>query len=132
MIRELWPTLPEPMTPLKGELADKWLRLELSAKSRPTCLRPNRVAYDRRGVGSSVRRSLAGLPECDRFEENAEHRQRTRAVLQTIVGALPPQLDGNRVVMQFPTDTSQLDKLRGLMSETAATWRWKNRVIPSE
>jgi Protein of unknown function (DUF1559) len=119
VIRELWPTLPEPMTPLRGELADKWLRLELSAKSRPSA--SGQVALLATDAASAqVFVDLwRALPECDRFEDGPAHRQRLSQVLQTIVDALPPQLDGNRVVMRFPTDPSQLDKLRGLVSETA-------------
>jgi hypothetical protein len=119
VIRELWPALPEPMTPLRGEMADKWLRLELSAKSRPSASGQITLLATDEAAAQVFVNLWRALPECDRLEENAEHRQKLGQFLQTIVGALPPQLDGNRVVMQFPTDASQLDKLRGLMSETA-------------
>src|SRR3990172_7066918 len=35
VVRELWPEFPEPLAAWKGELADRWLRLEFAAKASP-------------------------------------------------------------------------------------------------
>jgi hypothetical protein len=117
VVRELWPTLPEPVTPLRGELADKWLRLEFSAKSRPAasaqlCLQTTDPQSAQVFVDL-----LRTLPECDRFEKNAERQKKLHSYLQNIVDALPAQVDGNRVVLQFPMEDSRLEKLRAAFAD---------------
>jgi hypothetical protein len=116
VIRELWPALPEPMTPLRGDLADKWLRLEFSAKSRPTtsaqlCLQ----ATDPQSAQVFVD-LLRALPECAQFE-HADRQQKTRGYLQTIVEALPARTVDARVTVQLQADSSQLEKLRSVVAD---------------
>jgi hypothetical protein len=124
VVRELWPELPPPMTPLRGELADRWLRLEFEAKTQAAsdaqaepAARLTMQATDRESAELFVE-LLRALPAASgELTELGPRRQELSRVLQTIVGAVPTRVDGPRVVMTLPTDDARIAKLRGLISD---------------
>lgn len=118
VVRELWPSLPEPLAAWKGELADRWLRLEFAAQLQGV---PSARLVMRATDAASAElfaKLLRSLPSaCEQFREFGDARQDLQRYLQLIVDAVPPEVEGMRVVMQLPTDAAKLAKLTELTSE---------------
>jgi hypothetical protein len=120
VVRELWPVFPEPLAPWKGELADRWLRLEFAAKSSPPASPSAKLVMQATDAASAklFAQLLHALPNAsEQFTEIGNKRHDLKRYLQAIVEVVPPEVDGTRVVMQLPTDESRIAKLKGLMSE---------------
>lgn len=120
VVRELWPEIPEPLAPWKGELADRWLRLEFTAKSSPPASPSAELVMQATDAASAAlfAQLLHALPNAsEQFTEIGNKRHDLKRYLQAIVEAVPPEVDGTRVVMQLPTDESRLAELKGVMNE---------------
>jgi hypothetical protein len=117
VIRELWPALPEPMTPLKGDLADKWLRLEALAKLPPHA--SGRIVLEATDAASAQAfvDLLRALPDCDRFESDAAHRSTLRRYLQMISRTLLARVEENRAVIDTPTTPAEWNDLTEAISD---------------
>jgi Protein of unknown function (DUF1559) len=118
VVRELWPAMPVPLEELRGELADRWLRLEFAAKTQPQ-LSAELVmqASDAKSAALFVQ-LLEALPEAvENITEIGKRRQELKRVLSTLIETVPPRVDGARVVMTLPTNEAQLAKLRQLTGE---------------
>jgi len=118
VVRELWPAMPAPLEQLRGELADRWLRLEFAAKTKPQ-LSANLVmqASDAKSAALFAQ-LLRALPEAvEQFTEIGDRRHELKRVLGTIVETIPPSVDGSRVVMTLPSSEAQLATLRQLADE---------------
>ncbi|MEX2091811.1 MAG: DUF1559 domain-containing protein [Pirellulales bacterium] len=120
VVRELWPEFPGPLAQWKGELADRWLRLEFAAKSSPPASLAAELVMQSTDAASAklFAQLLHALPNAsEQFTEIGNKRHDLKRYLQAIVEAVPPEVDGTRVVMQLPTDESRLAKLKGLMKD---------------
>jgi hypothetical protein len=118
VVRELWPELPPPMTPMRGELADRWLRLELEAKTQAAAnAQLTMQAADAESAELFVQ-LLRALPAASaEFSEVVQQRQGVQEGLSTVIDYLAPRVDGTRVVVTLPADETQMAKLGGLVSE---------------
>ncbi len=117
VVRELWPELPGPLAPLRGELADRWQHLE-AAINIPPDARPRLALQttDPQAAESFVE-LLRNLPQvAEPMTALGDRRHELKKYLQPIVDALPPQIDGTHVRIRFPTKESEIAALRALTS----------------
>lgn len=120
VVRELWPELPEPLAPLRGELADRWLHVE-AAVNLPPDARPRLAlqATDPQAAETFVN-LLSSLPAAsDQFTELGPRREELKLYLQMILAAMPPRIDGTRVNIGFPTKEEEIAASRDIVSRAA-------------
>ncbi len=120
VVRELWPELPGPLAPLRGELADRWLHVELAANLPPDA-KPRLAlrASDSQAAETSVS-VLRALPAAaEQLRDLGERRHELKRQLEMILDALPPKQDGERVAITLPTDEAQLAMLQPLFAGAA-------------
>src|SRR3972149_4277670 len=116
--RGLWPQLPPPMTRLRGELADRWLRLELAAKMQGKFSAELAVEHRDAESAQLFVELLSALPAAsEQLTELGDKRHELKEVLETIVTAVSPRADGTRAIMSFPSDDAQLARLRVLFGQ---------------
>jgi hypothetical protein len=116
VVRELWPQLPGPLAPLTGDLADKWLHLELAINLPPDWKpRVTLQAIDAAGVDTFVKLLQAVPDAIEQFGDLGEQRHVVKQQAQTILDVLPPRQEGARVTLMLPTDDEQLAKLKPLL-----------------
>jgi hypothetical protein len=126
VVRELWPTLPPPLTPLKGELADRWLRLELAASLPPEAKpRITLEATDPAAAQTFVELYRALPAAAEQFPELGERRHELKRYLDSILEIAPAQIDGHRVTLSLPGKGPQLAEFRSLLD------RAKNAAMES-
>ena len=120
VVRELWPELPGPLAPLRGELADQWLHLEAAVNLPPDAkLRIAMQATDAEAVKTFVKlwRDLPAAAR--RLPGNEEMRRALQAYVQVALETVDQQQDGTRVTLKFPTDEAQLANLQKMFSKLA-------------
>lgn len=118
VVRELWPQFPPPLEQWRGELADRWLRLEFEAKSQgPPAAELTLRTTDAEAAQTFVELVRALPAACEQFKEIGDKREHLGRTLQTIVDVVPMQLDGMRVVIRLPTDEDDLAKLGDLTKQ---------------
>ena len=129
VVRATWPALPEPLTAWKGELADRWLRLEFSADLSSTPPSAEFVMQATDAASANLfAQLLRALPAAsERLPGDDEQKQRTRQVVQTILDAVPPTVDGAEVVMRLPTAEDKISKLQGLLGKATDAALESNR-----
>jgi hypothetical protein len=114
-VRELWPSLPGSLAPLRGELADRWQHLELAANMPPKA-NPRLVlqASDPQAA-ETFANLLRDLPAAaSDFEQLGEQRQQVKRYATALLDAVPPRVEGTRAIMEFPTRGSELAAMRSL------------------
>ncbi|HEY3391708.1 MAG TPA: DUF1559 domain-containing protein [Lacipirellulaceae bacterium] len=117
VVRELWPELPGPLAPLRGELADRWLHLELSTNLPPKA-KPQLTVQARDEEAATIFAQLwRDLPTAVPTMTGEANPKQTRQYVQAVVEALPPKLQGDRVTLAFPTTEAELAALQRLASQ---------------
>jgi hypothetical protein len=120
VVRELWPKLPGPLAPLKGELADRWLRLELATNLPPDAKPRLTLQTSDADAAQTFVTVLNALPDaCEAFTELDERRLELKRYLQTILGAVTPRVDGTRVTIGFPTQEAEITALQNLVARAS-------------
>ncbi len=137
VVRELWPELPGPLASLRGELADRWLDLEVAIDLPPN---PRlRIAMQAKDAGAAVtfaklvRDFPAIISELETLTNSQKSviaaaveslepgsdaakagspQQAVKQLLESIVEIAPPQQNGARVTMTLATDEQHAAKLR--------------------
>ena len=114
--RELWPALPGVLAPMKGEMADRWLRIE-AAVNHPPDVKPQVVLVAKDAEAAEIFAKLwRELPVATtQFGGNEKSRQEARGYAQLLVDSLPAKVDGTRVVISLPSDNAQLAKLKSMI-----------------
>jgi hypothetical protein len=115
VVRELWPSLPGSLAPLRGELADRWQHLELAVNMPPKA-NPRLVlqASDPQAA-ETFANLLRDLPAAaSDFEQLGEQRQQVKRYATALLDAVPPRVEGTRAIMEFPTRGSELAAMRSL------------------
>ena len=117
VVRELWPALPPPMTPLKGELADRWRTLEFAANLPPN-VNPRIILQttDPESAQTFVDLYRALPAAIDQITELGDDRAEAKRYAEMITGLIPPQIDGPRVTLRLSTAPPQMENLRALFS----------------
>lgn len=115
VIRELWPALPGSLAPLRGELADRWLSLEL-AVNRPPAMNPRLALNTRDSESAQLFATLwQNMPQAvTEFGGNDSSTIQARGLAQILVGLLPTKVEGNRVAINISTGDNNPAELRGL------------------
>jgi hypothetical protein len=115
--RELWPRLPGVLAPLRGELADRWLRLELDVK--PPGPRFTLVAKDA-DAAEIFAQLWRNLPTATtEFGGNQESVAQAKGYAQLLVDSLPVTVNGTKATIEFPADDKRIAKLRAMFGEAA-------------
>ncbi|MEX0642230.1 MAG: hypothetical protein WD468_05990, partial [Pirellulales bacterium] len=111
VVRELWPTLPPPMTPLKGELADRWRTLEFAANLPPN-VNPRLTLQTTEPESARIFVDLyRALPAAAaQFGKLGGRQEEFVRYLNALVAAMPPQVDGSRVTLNISTAGPQLEQ----------------------
>ncbi len=128
VVRELWPELPGVLAPLKGELADRWLRFELAVNPPPNA-RP-RLSLDAKDAEAAevFAKLWHDLPTTTtEFGGNEDLLQQVKGFAQLLVDSLPVKVEGTKVTIELPSDEKQVAKLRMLFSEAADRLLESNR-----
>jgi hypothetical protein len=122
VVRELWPELPGSLAPLRAELADRWLHLEVAANAMPD---PKlRVVLETRDAESAevFAKLWQNLPtETTEFGDSVKAQEQVKGYAELLVKALPAKVDGTRVTIDFPKDQDRLVNLQKLFSEAFNT-----------
>jgi hypothetical protein len=116
--RELWPRLPGVLAPLRGELADRWLRFELDVNpSRP----PQITLVARDAEAAAIFAQLwRDLPTATtQFGGNKESVEMAMGYAQLLVDSLPVSVAGNNATIKLPTDEQRIAKLQAMFGEAA-------------
>ena len=118
VVRQLWPPFPQPLAAWKGELADRWLRLEFSAHLQGVLSAKLVMQATDAASAELFAQLMRALPSAsEQIRELGDTRHDLQRYLRAIVAAVPPQVEGTRVVMQLPTDAARLSKLQELTNE---------------
>lgn len=120
VVRELWPEMPGPLAPLRGELADRWRHLEVSLPAAPNAV-PHIVLQAQDAEAAEVFGKLwHDLPTAvAALDGHNDAHRRANASLQILVDALPAKVEGTRASLVFPTEGDELSKLRKLVAQAA-------------
>jgi hypothetical protein len=118
VVRELWPELPFPFAPLKGELADRWLHAEFAANASPQ-FNPRFVLQAADDQSAELFADLMRkLPtSVAALMHSAQGAQQAGADLIAILQTLRTQREGARVAVTVPVDQTQLTKLQSGISD---------------
>jgi hypothetical protein len=133
VVRELWPTLPPPMTPLKGDLADRWRTLEFAANLPPNA-NPRIIIHttDRASAQTFVDLYHALPAAVEQITELGEQRHELKRYLETMVALLSAQIDDTRVTLSLSPAPPQLENLgtmlAGLTNKALASSRNGERM----
>jgi hypothetical protein len=113
--RELWPQLPGVLAPLRGELADRWLRFDLAVS--PDRQQLALVAKDPEAaqIGAQLWHDLPAA--ADEFDLEQKRLGEFKAAAQLLVNAIPAKTDGAKVVWELPEGEQQLTELRSRLGE---------------
>lgn len=120
VVRELWPQFQGSLAPLRGELADQWLHLELAALAPPGSIPQITLqAKDAKSAETFVK-LLQVLPAAAEHSPDLGNQQQVvKQQIETILSVLPPQQDGARVTILLPTEKAQLTRLLPLFGNVA-------------
>jgi hypothetical protein len=118
--RELWPELPGVLAPLRGELADRWLRFELAINPPPNA-RPHITLVSKDVEGARIFAQLwRDLPTATtEFDGNQKSIEEAKHYAEMLVDALPVKVEGATATIELPTNGQQLTKLRTMFGEAA-------------
>jgi hypothetical protein len=128
VVRELWPTLPGALAPLRGELADKWRHLEVGVTTSPNP-RPTFAleASDAESAQTFVE-LWNNLPTAfEPMTELGERRHEVKAYLQPIVEQVRPRIEGTRAIIDFDASDAQLKAFRKALKDAAHAMTESNR-----
>jgi hypothetical protein len=115
--RELWPQLPGSLAPLRGEMADRWLRFELDVK--PPNPRLSLVAKDA-DAAAIFAQLWRDLPTATtEFGGNKESREMAKGYAQLLVDSLPVTVEGTKATIEIPADEARIAKVRAMLGEAA-------------
>jgi len=115
--RELWPEFPGALAPLRGELADRWLRIELDEK--PPRPRVSLVAKDAEAA-EIFAKLWRDLPTAvTEFGGNEQSRELAKGYAQLLVDTLPVKVEGATATIELPNDEKQIAKLSSMFGEAA-------------
>lgn len=121
VVRELWPELPGSLAPLKGELSDRWLNLQLAIDTPPD-VRPRLVMEASDAEAAEVFAKLwRNLPAATtEFGGNAKSQMQVKGFAQLVVNLLPVKVDGKRVTIGVPTVEKDATKLQSMIGQAIA------------
>lgn len=116
VVREIWPDLPGPLAPLRGELADRWQRLELEGNFPPQgeatlSLRTTDPAAAETAL--KLWRDLPAVVELVRGNRG-QLDQKMKQKVESLLAAFSPRVEGNDVVVELPADDERLANLTKL------------------
>lgn len=120
VVRELWPQLPGALAAMKGELADRWLRVELSL-NQPPDIKP-RLALVASDVASAelFAKLWRDIPTATtQFGGNQASKDLAKGYAQLLVDSVPAKVSGNTVELGIPTDETQLAQLKTMFTTAA-------------
>jgi hypothetical protein len=120
VVRELWPQLPGVLAPMHGELADRWISLEL-AVSAPPNPRPRLALQAKDPEAAELFAKLwRDLPTAvTEFGGNEASRKQAQKYAQLLVDTLPPKVDGSRATFDLSVGEEQAAKLSAMFAEAA-------------
>jgi hypothetical protein len=128
VVRELWPELPGPLAPLRGELAAKWRHLEVVISASPNA-RPKFVLQA--GDAESARTVVEvwnSLPVAfEPMTELGERRHEVKENLQPIVNALQPRIEGTRAIVDLNASDVQWMAFRAALVDAVHAITESNR-----
>lgn len=120
VVRELWPQLPGVLAEMKGELADRWLRVELAINQSPEAQpRLALVASDAASAEQFAKLWREIPTATTQFDGNQASKELAKSYAQLLVDSVPAKVDGTTVTLRIPTDENQLAKLKTMFSEAA-------------
>jgi hypothetical protein len=119
VVRELWPELPGPLAPLRGELIDRWQHVELAANLPPE-IKPRVVLQARDAAAASIFAQLwRDLPTAVSMFSGESRPEQTKKYVEALVAALPPKIEGHRVTLEFPSQPAEVAALRSMASQAS-------------
>jgi hypothetical protein len=128
VVRELWPTLPGALAPLRGELADKWRHLEvgvtMSPNPRPTFALE---ASDAESTQTFVELWNNFPKAFEPMTELGERRHEMKSYLQPLVEQVQPRVEGTRAIVDFSASDVQLASFRKALGDAAHAMTESNR-----
>lgn len=118
--RELWPELPGVLAPLKGEMADRWLRFE-AVVDRPPNAKPRITLVAKDADAAEIFAKLwRDLPiATTQFGGNPKSVELAKGYAQLLVDSLPVKVEGATATIELPTDEKQISKLRSMITAAA-------------
>ncbi len=129
VVRELWPDLPGPLAPLKGDLIDRLQHVEAVVdplpKSNP---RVTLVAHDA-ATADQLAKLWRDMPKIvAELGAQSSEVERAKSYAHLLTDSLPAKVEGPRAIINVSADEAQLEKLRAMLGEAAgksmgASWR---------
>jgi hypothetical protein len=128
VVRELWPELPGPLAPLRGELADKWRHLEVSISASPNA-RPQFAlqANDAESARTFVELWNSLPMAFEPMAELGERRHEVKKNLQPIVDELQPSIEGTRAIIDLNASEVQWKAFRTALVDAVHAVTESNR-----
>ena len=128
--RELWPEFPGALAPLRGELAVRWLRIELDVK--PPRPRVSLIAKDAEAA-EIFAKLWRDLPiATTEFGGNEQSREQAKGYAQLLVNSFSVKVEGTKATIELPADEKEIAKLRSMfgaaINASMETNRRKERI----
>ncbi len=129
VVRELWPELPGPLAPLKGDIIDRWQHMEAIVDPLPKANpRVALVAKDA-AAAEQFAKLWHDLPKIvAELGAQSSEVERAKSFAELLTDSLPAKVEGTRVAISVPANEVQLEKLRAMLGEAAeksveVSWR---------
>jgi Protein of unknown function (DUF1559) len=117
VVRELWPELPGALAPLKGELADRWLRFEAAANHPSDSKFTLAVETSDADAAKTFVDLWQQIPAAvTQVGGNDKSVEQAKGWAQLLVSTLHPKADGKRVTIGMPTEADRVANLQKMLS----------------